>query len=131
MCYALLVAVLESKQELLEEIPGKRLFKSSTDRNIIKQLSSIGQLQHDIGDLLLLTAILVIDVCPIINLLNDVRVFQVIHGLDLSENQLPHLFIHVVLNDLDSHSLSGLNVLAQLHFAAGAIPESLEDLEAS
>lgn len=131
MSDSLHVAVVEALEELFEVISGQILLEPSRYGDEVEQLTAESELQHDVRHSLVRAAWLGVDSLAVFDLLNDVVVLQLAHGLDLGHHKLCHLWVHVITDNLDSNQSLGLGVLRKLNLAAGTFAQGFDDLVSS
>lgn len=117
---SLFVAVLQTRNELFEEVSGKRLIESSGDSNEVEELSSHGELEHDVLDLELLAVVFLVGADSELDLLDDVLVLEDSHCLHLSHDQLLGLVVDILLEDLDGNLAPSAGIETQFDRATGA-----------
>lgn len=88
MSVSLFVTFAESVHELLEIITSKRLLESSTDGNVVEELTTSCKFQNDIHHILAFSIIFLIFTVSYFNLFDYVHVLQLFHGLALRIEQL-------------------------------------------
>ena len=125
------MAMIKTRQKLFEEVPGNVLREWTCVSDEVEQLTAKCELQDDVVHFFFLTAILDIGVFSILELLNDVVMFEFFHGLDFGLNKLLFSVVKVTFHDFDGNFATGFSVLGKLYFAAGSRTKGPEDSEFS
>lgn len=112
-----LVTEVETLHKLVEEVSGEWLAEPSRNGDEVEEFTTEGDLKDDVGDGLLLTAVLDVFARTVLELSDDVLVLEVLHGLDLSHDELSHLLVHVVVHYLDGNFAARDGVRSELDLA--------------
>lgn len=125
------MTVVQSLEKLFEEITSERFLKSAGVGDVIEEFTAESKFKNNVNDFTLASVFLGVGSDSELDLVDDILMLEMLHGLDLGDNELFKNFVRVVVNDFDSILLSGGPVSGQLDFAAGSLPNSFQQFVVS
>ena len=120
------MAIHEALQQLLKKVSGEWFFKSPSICDEIEEFAAKRQLQNNVNDLPHFTVVLCIVANAVFDLIDNIMVLQVLHGLHLGDNQLLQRLVRVVVDYFNSVLLASCPVSTQFHLAASSLADGPE-----